>query len=237
MPTQDFNVESLARYLHLSPPQVTRLVERGKLPGRKVAGQWRFAKADIHHWIEQRIGLADEEELLEVESVLAAPHGSEAEQAGEICIAEMLPIEAIAVPLDSRTRESVFRAVVGVAERTGWLWDSAKMVEAIRVREEMYSTVLESGVALLHPRRPMPGILAQAFLALGVTSRGIPFGGNRGVLTDIFFLICSVEDRGHLKTLARLSRILASGGFLNALRQAPDAQTAHELIAATECGL
>jgi nitrogen PTS system EIIA component len=237
MPTQDFSVESLARYLHLTAAQVTRLVERGKLPGRKVAGQWRFSRADIHHWLEQRIGLADEEELLQYESVLDGPPGTTTGRAEDVSIAELLPIEAIAVPLEAKTRDAVFRTMCGAAERTGWLWDSPKMIEAIRSREEMYSTVLESGVALLHPRRPMPTILAQAFLALGITSRGIPFGGHRGVLTDVYFLICSVEDRGHLKTLARLSRILASAGFLDALRQVPDARSARELIAETEKNL
>jgi len=47
-----------------------KLTERGKLPGRKVAGPWRFAKPDVHHWFENRIGLSDEAALLEVEAVL-----------------------------------------------------------------------------------------------------------------------------------------------------------------------
>ena len=53
-------------------------------------------------------------------------------------------------------------------------------------------------------------------------------------MTDIFFLICSTEDRGHLRTLARLSRVLATPGFIDALRAAPDARAARELILETE---
>jgi PTS system nitrogen regulatory IIA component len=111
------------------------------------------------------------------------------------------------------------------------------MEAAIRAREEIYPTTLENGVALLHPRRPMPGILAQPLLGLGVTSSGIPFGGNRGALTDVFFLICSTDDRGHLRTLARLSKVIGAPGFLDALREAPDRQAAHHLIRDTEAGL
>ena len=70
MSANDFDIHALARYLHLAPQQVAKLADRGKLPGRKVGGQWRFAKADIHHWLERRIGLSDEGELLEVEDVL-----------------------------------------------------------------------------------------------------------------------------------------------------------------------
>jgi nitrogen PTS system EIIA component len=231
MPYRDFDVPSLARYLHTTPEQVEKLASRGKLPGRRVGGQWRFSKPDIHHWLERRIGASDESGLVEVENVLqrSSPvHGEE-----EISIADMLPTEAIAIPLAARTRNSVIDGMVELAARTGWLWDMAEMAAAVKVREAMHSTALENGVALLHPRRPLVSILAQPFLALGRTDSGIPFGGD-GPLTDVFFLICSTEDRGHLRTLARLSRVLTSPGFLNSLRQAADAAEAHQLIASTE---
>lgn len=230
MPHEDFDIDSLAAYLHLTPQQVTRLADRGKLPGRKVAGRWRFARAEIHHWLEERIGLSDEDKLVEVEDVLQRSAGAEQR---EICVAEMLPLEAIAIPLPARTRNSVITRMVGLAAGTGWLWDPPKMIEAVRSREDMHPTALENGVALLHPRRPMSRILSQPFLALGRTDTGIPFGA--GVpMTDVFFLVCSTEDRGHLRLLARLSRVLTSPGFLEALRAAPDAKTAHQLIVDAE---
>jgi len=235
MSTEDFDLDSLAVYLHLTPQQVSRLADRGKLPGRKVAGQWRFSRAEIHHWLEDRIGLSDEDGLVEVEGLLR--RSAEADEQGEVRIAELLPPEAIGIPLAARTRNSVFRAMVDLAAATGWLWDPEKMAEAVRAREDMHPTALENGVALLHPRRPMSGILEQAILALGCTSSGIPFGGEHGGLTDIFFLICSVSDRGHLRTLARLSRLIGSPDFLDELRLAPDAETAHKLIVETEAKL
>ena len=152
----------------------------------------------------------------------------------EIVIRQMLPPEAIAVPLAARTRNSVIGAMVDLAAETGYLWDPAKMAEAVRAREDLYPTALDNGVALLHPRRPMSSILGQPLLALGCTSSGIPFGKGKGGLTDVFFLICSTDDRGHLRTLARLSRVIGSPGFLEELRETSDAATAHRLIAQTE---
>src|SRR5438034_11645454 len=126
---EDLDVDALAAFLHLAPAQVARLADRGKLPGRKVAGQWRFSPAEIHHWLENRIGLSDEEELVEVESVLdrASPADEEVPR-----VADLLPVEAIAVPLRARTRSSVISEMVDVAARTGWLWDPPKLVEAVR---------------------------------------------------------------------------------------------------------
>jgi PTS system nitrogen regulatory IIA component len=234
MPPRDFDIDSLAVYLHLTPQQVTRLADRGKLPGRKVSGQWRFAGAEIHHWLEDRIGLSDEGGLIEVEDVLQ--RSSSGQKPGEINIGRLLPPEAMAIPLPARTRNSVITRMVALAAKTGWLWDAPKMVEAVRAREDMHPTALETGVALLHPRRPMARILSQPFLALGRTGTGIPFGGAAPT-TDVFFLVCSTEDRGHLRVLARLSRILASPGFLDDLRNTPDAPAAHRLIVDTEAKL
>jgi nitrogen PTS system EIIA component len=231
MPYTDFDVESLARYLHLSPQQVTKLAEREQLPGRKISGEWRFSGPDIHQWFENRIGASDEAALVEVENVLQRSAPLEDEK--EIRISELLPLEAIAVPLNARTRNSVIDRMIELAIGTGWLWDAKAMDEAVRAREAIHPTALENGVALLHPRRPMNKILAQPFLALGCTVSGIPFGSGCP-LTDVFFLICSTDDRGHLHTLARLSRLLNVPGVLNGLHQVQDAKEAHQLIVEAE---
>ena len=230
MADDDFDVESLAAYLHLSSAQVARLAERDKLPARRVQGQWKFSPAEIHHWLEDRIGVSDEQELTDMEGFLRP-----AAAAAPPSLAELLPVEAVAVPLSARTRGSVIKEMVAVAARTGLVWDPDRLAEAVQAREELHSTALGNGVALLHPRRPMPSILGGPMLAFGRTDRGIPFGGS--LLTDLFFLICSIEDRGHLQVLARLSRVLGPTDFIASLRSAANAQAVHKLIAEAERSL
>jgi len=233
MPHDAFDTDGLARFLHLSPKQVERAAERGNLPGRKVGGQWRFSRAEIHHWMEDRMGLLDDEELAQVEGAL---NRRRTEHDDPLSVAQMLPVEAIAVPLIARTRTSVIHAVCELAASTGLLWDAKKMAEAVLAREDLMSTALDSGVALLHPRRPLPAILAEPLLALGITSQGIPFGGS-AALTDVFFLIGSTDDRTHLQTLARISRLIGDGELLPQLRAAEDPAAVHALIAEREKGL
>jgi PTS system nitrogen regulatory IIA component len=232
MAEEDFDIASLAAYLHLAPQQVSRLAERGKLPGRRLGGKWRFSSAEIHHWIEDRIGLSDESELARVEGALE--HASGGDTAEEVSIAAMLPNEAIAVPLGGKTRRSIISEMVELAAATGYLWDPAKMAEAVTSRENMHPTALDNGVALMHPRRPMASILGEPFLALGLSHRGIPFGSERGTLTDVFFLICSCDDSTHLRTLARLSRVINDAFFLQELRGCQQASEAKALISQRE---
>lgn len=231
MADEDFDIARLAEYLHLSAAQVAKMADRGQLPGRRVAGQWKFSASEIHHWLEERIGALDAVELGQLEGALerSAPPAAEA-----VSIAELLPLEAIAVPLAARTRSSVISSMVELATQTGWLWDPDRIADAVRQREDLHPTALDSGVALLHPRRPMPNALAQPFLALGRTSQGIPFSGHRGQLTDLFFLILSTDDQGHLRTLARLGRMLAEPTFLEALRMVDTAAEALDAVQARE---
>jgi PTS system nitrogen regulatory IIA component len=228
MPTQDFDTDTLARYLHISPGQVQKLAERGNVPGRKIAGQWRFSKGEIHHWLEERIGAAGEADLHHVQNLLDRAAASY--EVANVIISELLLPEAIAIPLVARTRSSVVNVMVELAAKTGMLWDSAEMAEAVQAREKLHPTALDNGVALLHPRRPLPHILGQPLLALGKTASGVPFGSESGQLTDIFFLICSIDDSQHLRTLARLSRLIAAPGFLDTLRESDTAAEAITIV-------
>ena len=233
MAEDDFDVAALAAYLHMLPAQISRLADRGKLPARRVGGEWRFSRAEVHHWFEERIGLSDESELVELETNLERVDPVETR---DISIASLIPAEAIAIPLAARTRASVITAMAELAANTGLLWDAAKMADAVTAREAMHPTALDIGVALLHPRRPHPSILAEPIIALGITSQGIPFGGSSG-LTDVFFLICSTTDHEHLRILARLSRMITDELWLAELRDAPDARVVRRLIVDRESEL
>jgi PTS system nitrogen regulatory IIA component len=234
MANEDFDVVSLAQYLHLRPEQVLRMAERGKLPGRKLGNDWRFSEAEVHHWLEDRIGASDENELIEVEEVLEKGRQHEPAAESPILIAELLPVHGIAVPLAARTRNSVIEDMVELAANTGWLWDPERMADAIRTRENLHPTAIDNGVALLHPRRPLASIVAQPFLVLGITPSGVPFGAARGGMTDVFFLIQATNDREHLRILARISRLIGLPDFLDQLRSAGDPLSVHELIAERE---
>jgi PTS system nitrogen regulatory IIA component len=229
MSREDFDIPALSRYLHLDPEKVTKLAERGHLPGRRIGGQWKFSSEEVHHWLEERLAGSDEE-LAHVEAVLEAAPG----QPSQIELAQLLSPEAIRMPLEARTRNSVITSIVEAAMETGMLWDAGKMAEAVKARENLHSTALESGVALLHPRRPLPHILGESLLAFGRTSSGIPFGSETGRLTDLFFLICAMNDATHLQILARLSRLLTDRDFLPGLREAQSPGEVIEHIAATE---
>lgn len=230
----NLDVDELAAYLHVGPQQVIKLAERGELPGRKVAGVWRFAEGEVHAWLEQRIGASDVQELQKVQAVVDRWSDS---HSGVIRLMDLLHPEAIEIPLGARTPRAVIRRMCELAQNTGLLWDVTKMAEAVQAREELHPTALDCGVSLLHPRRPQSSILGGPLLALGVLPSGLPFGNRGGHLTDVFFLICSTDDRVHLQVLAKLSRLLTSTSFLDEIHSVASVGEAHQLLERCEQAL
>ncbi len=222
------DLEQLASYLQRDVREVTKLASRGHLPGHKVSGEWRFARAEINHWIETQLGAYTEEQLITLE------RGGTREVDRDPLISVLLPEACIAVPLLAATKASVLRELVSLAEQSWQVYDPEAVLEAIRQREELKTTALGSGVAIPHPRRPLPAALGESVMALGRTASGIPFGAPHGGLTDVFFLVCCRDDRTHLRVLARLSRLLLRPGFVDSLREADSPAEAWQLIDAAE---
>ena len=46
-------VQEVSKYLRLAESTVYKLVQDGKLPGRKVGGRWRFPRESLQRWLEQ----------------------------------------------------------------------------------------------------------------------------------------------------------------------------------------
>jgi len=223
------DLAELASLLRRDQRELSKLASRGQLPGRKVGGQWRFAHAEIRHWLEGEMPGFDDDQLKNIEDAHPEP--------AEPLVASLLAPDCAEVPLQARTPAAVCRAMVRLAEQSWQVYDPDAILTAVRAREEMGSTAQDNGVAILHPRRPLPAALGESVMAFGRTAGGIPFGAPRRVLTDLFFLVCCRDERTHLRVLARLARLALRPGFLDALRGAETPAAALGVIRTAEADL
>ncbi len=225
---EQMDLDQLAAYLRRDVREVAKMVSRGHVPGRKVGGEWRFAKAEINQWIETQLPNYNEKELTTLERT-----GDRSLDHGPL-VTSLLSEATMAVPLAASTRASVLKELVQLAEQTWQVYDPEAVLEAVRTREELSSTALPGGVAIPHPRRPLPSALGESIIAYARLHSPIPFGAPMGGLTDIFFLVCCRDDRTHLRVLARLTRLLMQPNFLDELRATETAAETWEKIAAAE---
>ena len=223
------SLPDLSKQLGRDARELEKLVSRGRLPGHRRDGEWQFHESEIATWLEQELRTLSGDELARVES----GHVSDAVDVNTP-LTSLLKRELCEVPLEARTKRSVFEALVEVAGRTWQVWEPADVLAAIRHRDELCSTAFPGGVAVPHPRTPMHDALGESVVAFGKTGNGIAFGAPDGGMTDLFFLVLCRDAKTHLKVLARLSRMFQQPGFLAGLREAEDADAAYEVICQTE---
>lgn len=220
-----YTIEELTQQLGQERRSVEKQVSRGHIPGRRVAGEWRFNKSEITNWLELAISGFSETDLAVLER---------SQQSVEVCasspVSSLLHPDLVEVPLDAGTRPSVLKRLVDVAASTWQVFDSAAVLQAVRLREDATSTAFEGGVAVPHPENRMPDALGTSLIAFGRTTSGIPFGGPRRKLTDLFFLVLARDPNTHLKVLARLGRLFQTDGFLDKLRAAETSPEAYDVI-------
>jgi PTS system nitrogen regulatory IIA component len=223
------DLEQLAVYLQRDVREVSKLANRGYLPGKKVGGEWRFASAEINHWIETQMHAFTEQELAALErrgGVMVAT---------EPLVSSLLAETTMAVPLLASTKASALKEMVNLAAQSWQIYDADVLLTAIKQREELGTTALASGVAIPHPHRPLSDkAQGEAVIAFARTSRGIPFGAPDGGLTDLFFLLSCRDSLTHLRVLARLSRMMLRPGFLDELRGAETVAESFQIIEKAE---
>ncbi len=207
MPYRTMSLEEFAKYVGMDARQVRRLADRGQLPGRLIGGQWRFHRTKVTEWLQQEMHTLDEQRLIALEDSMSGQVDDPTNENGMV-VTELIGTEGIDVSFAAKTKPSVLQELVRLADRTGLLYDGEGLLDAVRERETMCSTALPGGIAIPHPRQPMPYVSAEPLICVARHQRGIPFGGPTPELTRLFFLICCHNDRHHLHVLARLMRIL-----------------------------
>ena len=128
--------------------------------------------------------------------------------------------------LRHKTGDCVFGPAIGSRK--------AEFLASLKAREELCSTGIAGGVAMLHGREPHPYLFESSFIVLGRTLQEIPFGAPDGQASDLFFLVCCQESRIHLHALARLCLVAVKTDLIARLRADTDAEAMYDSLLACE---
>ena len=232
MPYRTLGIDEVARYLHLTGADIERLIKDQDIPFERHGSRLVFRKVEIDAWASQRILGLDGRGLAEYHQKSSRDAQQIVPQAA--IMPERIRPEFIEPALTAKTKASVLRQMVALAEKTGRVCDPPVLLQGLEAREELCSTGVPGGLALLHARNPESYLFETAFLALGRTIQPIHFGAPDGQPTDLFFLVGCPDDRMHLHTLARLCLMAQKTDLLTDLRQAADADALCDCIIAAE---
>lgn len=228
MPHREFSLEEAARYLHLSVDDLRDRARAGDVPGRQAGGRWRFRRRELDAWASCHILELPGAKL---EDYHRRSSANTLDLSPDRAILPNLVLAAGCQPaLPARTRSSVLRELVDLADRTGRLNDRAGLLKSLDERERMVSTALAGGVAIPHPAHHDPYLFEDSFVVAAHTVQPIPFGSPLGESPDVFLLLCCPDDRLHLHVLARVCMVCHHTDALERLRAAVTADAMRAVL-------
>lgn len=148
---------------------------------------------------------------------------------GKITITKfLLPGDVIADLSSSFKEEALAELASKILERQPDL-DRAELLKILLEREKLGSTGIGDGVAIPHGKVKSAKDL---MLVFGRSLAGIDFNSLDGRPSHLFFLLIAPDQAvgGHLKMLARISRILKDPVTRRKLMDASDAATIYKVI-------
>jgi mannitol/fructose-specific phosphotransferase system IIA component (Ntr-type) len=124
-----------------------------------------------------------------------------------VLLTELLSVERIKIPLESRTKEELLRELVDVCADAHGIHDRDDVFRAVRERESVLSTGIGHGVAIPHGKS---AALTALRMAAGRAAEPVDFDALDGEPVSLFFLLVGPESAAgpHIKALSRISRLV-----------------------------
>ncbi len=144
-------------------------------------------------------------------------------------IKDLLRDDLVIEEITATDKMGVIREFAAHLKRAGKVADAEELVRVLAERESLGSTGIGDGVAIPHGKL---GDIRDMIIAFGRSSRGVDFQSLDNKPAYLFFLLVTPVDKpgDHLKTLARISRILKNPIFRENLRRAARRQELQRLI-------
>lgn len=148
-------------------------------------------------------------------------------------IAELLQPEAINDDLQATGKKEVLEELTDSIMAVEDGLDRSELIRVLQERENLGSTGIGDSVAIPHGKlREIDRLL----LSFGRSRSGVDFDSMDGKPAHLFFLLIAPEESVgiHLKTLARISKLLKDSRVRNKLMEASDSQEIYRIIVEEE---
>ncbi len=106
--------------------------------------------------------------------------------------------------------------------------DARWLYEVVVAREELISTAIGNGVALLHPRHLHPSKIKAPSILFGRSDEGVDFDAPDNKPVNIFFMLLLHNDKQHLFSLSYISKLIMNPEILSSFSTAVSTEQIHQ---------
>jgi len=148
-------------------------------------------------------------------------------------IVELLNPQAITADLKSTSKPEALAELTDAILRVEGHLDRDEVIAVLQERERLGSTGIGDGVAIPHGKLKN---IDKLLISFGRSRDGIDFDSMDGRPAHLFFLLVAPEESVgvHLKTLARISKLLKNTDVRRRLQDATSAEDIYQIIAQEE---
>lgn len=219
LPNTVMTLSEVAEYLKMAERTIMRMVNRGEIPGMKIASQWRFLKPVIDDWLFGKV---------------QPPRGTSLsaliESGEEVPISRIITLPHINLDLKGRSREKVLENLITPLVKEAVLTNPKEYIRKLLEREAMASTAIAHHVAIPHIRNVRENPADRTEILLGISKEGFPYGAPDGDPTYLFFLICTDNEVIHLRLISKLFLIIRDRNIVSRLMQAKSKEEIMSII-------
>jgi PTS system nitrogen regulatory IIA component len=206
-------IEEVAKYLRVSERTVYDWAQKGEIPSGKIGTVWRFKKADIERWVNDRLSV-----------------NKLSPQFSSIHIETMLSRDRILF-LNYPAKRDALLALAENISGAPQVKNRQELATEILKREELMSTAIGRGIAIPHIRLPS---VTDLVISVGISRTDIAdFQPLDDEPVRLIFMIAAAYNQHayYLRTLSYFSARLKNRNLRDSLLKSETSEEVYALLA------
>jgi PTS system nitrogen regulatory IIA component len=221
-------LEKLAQCLQLPPDTLERWIRQGRIPVKKTDGLCDFKEDILDSWASKhhiRFSL--------IETPATAADGISCKSAEIPTLLSAMIRGGFHTGIGGNTVEDVLKQVVTRVPMISGV-EQGILLEKLIERERLTSTGIGKGVAIPHPRNPLPGNHRDAMIVSCFLDNKIDFKSIDHRPVSVLFLMVCPTVKTHLFLLSRISFCLRDDSFIELLNSQPSPDEFYKAVETIE---
>lgn len=204
-----------ARILKVSERIIQEMINGNVFESKTVGKSVKIDSDSLHEWMENLT--ENEEKILALKRVICH-------------FEEYMRYENIFLDFRAENKYEAIRILSEKAKDLRLVRDARWLYEVVVAREELISTAIGNGVALLHPRHLHPSKIKSPSILFGRSEEGVDFDAPDNKPVNIFFMLLLHNDKQHLFSLSYISKLLVNPNVLGELGTADSIPDIHKIL-------
>ena len=201
-----------AKKLKVSEKVIQEMINSNVFESKLVGKNVKIDEDSLNEWLENLT--ENDEKLLALKRVICH-------------FEEYMRPENIFLEFEAENKYDAIRVLSEKAKDLKLVRDARWLYEVVVAREELISTAIGNGVALLHPRHLHPSKIKTPSILFGRSKDPVDFDAPDNKPVNIFFMLLLHNDKQHLFSLSYISKLIINPEILASFSSAVNKEEIH----------